>query len=324
MMNDSFRQLVHDALEYARVQPQQAWIFASAEEVQFFQSCSRQQSARRELPQPTASKPIPVKTQIKEGVAKPQLEPKASLPSPSKETPAAAKESAISPQPALKMPAAPSVYRKNLKNRESDKEGLQNLHLERATIAQRQGASENANFGAPPTKSETDSSGSFGIKPSEEIAKTLRKIAPALHILDQVPDDHIAKQISSAWKEKLSGIDVVLIALNNLPDTIELMKNLAKAIQKDLGNVKLMSGDRLEQEKRWDPFFQTNAFRLIIASSGMEQYPELLKHYKALPAQQSAFLADVPLIVLEHPSAYTESPNKKINLWKSLCMMLRK
>ncbi|MBS0605512.1 MAG: hypothetical protein KF898_05245 [Parachlamydiales bacterium] len=269
-MNDSFRQLVHDALNYARAQPQQAWIFASAEEVQFFQSCSRQHSARRELPQPTASKPIPVKTQIKEGVAKPQLEPKASLPSPSKETPAAAKESAISPQPALKMPAPPAI------------------------------------------------------KPSEEIVKTLRKIAPALHISDQVPDDHTAKQISSAWKEKLSGIDVVLIALNNIPDTIELMKNLAKAIQKDLRNVKLMSGDRLEQEKRWDAFFQTNTFRLIIASSGMEQYPELLKHYKALPAQQSAFLADIPLIVLEHPSAYTESPNKKVSLWKSLCLMLKR
>lgn len=269
-MNDSFRQLVRDALEYARAQPQQAWIFASAEEVQFLQSCSRQQSTRRELPQPTASKPIPVKTQIKEGVAKPQLEPNASLPSPSKETPAAAKESAISPQPALKTPAPPAI------------------------------------------------------KPSEEIVKTLRKIAPALHISDQVPDDHTAKQISSAWKEKLSGIDVVLIALNNIPDTIELMKNLAKAIQKDLRNVKLMSGDRLEQEKRWDPFFQTNTFRLIIASSGMEHYPELLKHYKALPAQQSEFLADIPLIVLEHPSAYTESPNKKVSLWKSLCLMLKR
>ena len=49
------------------------------------------------------------------------------------------------------------LYRKNLKNRESDKEGTQNLHLERATIALRQGASENANFEAITTTSETDS-----------------------------------------------------------------------------------------------------------------------------------------------------------------------
>jgi len=55
------------------------------------------------------------------------------------------------------------LYRKNLKNRESDKEGPQNLHLERATIARRQGASEIANFEITPTTSETDSSGSFGI-----------------------------------------------------------------------------------------------------------------------------------------------------------------
>ncbi|MGE0670219.1 MAG: efflux transporter outer membrane subunit [Parachlamydiales bacterium] len=38
------------------------------------------------------------------------------------------------------------------------------MHLEQATIAQRQDASENANFEATSTTSETDSSGSFGIK----------------------------------------------------------------------------------------------------------------------------------------------------------------
>ncbi len=162
------------------------------------------------------------------------------------------------------------------------------------------------------------------VKPSEEIAKTVRKIAPSLIISDQVSDDQNAKKIASNWKEKLIGIDVVLLALNNLPDTIELMKNLAKAIQKNLGPVKLMSGDRLEQEKRWDLFFQTNTFRLIIASPGMEHYPDLLKHYKALPAQQTAFLSNTPLIILEPASVYTDSPNQKIGLWKSLCQMLKK
>ena len=55
------------------------------------------------------------------------------------------------------------IYRNNLKNRESGKECPQNLHLERATIARRQGASENASFEATTTPLETDFSSCFGI-----------------------------------------------------------------------------------------------------------------------------------------------------------------
>ena len=56
------------------------------------------------------------------------------------------------------------VYRNNLKNREFGKEGPQNFHSERATIALQQGASENGNSEANPTSPKTDSSCCFGIK----------------------------------------------------------------------------------------------------------------------------------------------------------------
>ncbi len=55
------------------------------------------------------------------------------------------------------------LYRNNLKNREFDKEAPQNFCLERATIAERQGASENKNSEVKPTPSKPDSSGCFGI-----------------------------------------------------------------------------------------------------------------------------------------------------------------
>ncbi len=55
------------------------------------------------------------------------------------------------------------VYRNNLKNRDYDKEALQNFDSERATIAERQGASENRNSEEKPTPAETDSSDYFGI-----------------------------------------------------------------------------------------------------------------------------------------------------------------
>ncbi len=54
------------------------------------------------------------------------------------------------------------LYRNNLKNREFGKEAPQNLHAERATIAQGQGASEHANFEEKPTPPKTNSSDYFG------------------------------------------------------------------------------------------------------------------------------------------------------------------
>ena len=55
-----------------------------------------------------------------------------------------------------------NLYRNNLKNREFGKEAPQNFDLEQATIAGRQGASENQNSEAPPCQI-PNSSGCFGI-----------------------------------------------------------------------------------------------------------------------------------------------------------------
>ena len=50
-----------------------------------------------------------------------------------------------------------------MKNREFGKEDPRNFYLERATIAEGQGASENKNSEANPTSTKTDSSCCFGI-----------------------------------------------------------------------------------------------------------------------------------------------------------------
>ena len=58
------------------------------------------------------------------------------------------------------------LYRNNLKNRDFGKEGSQDLHSERETIAERQGSSENASPEANPTWPKTHSSGCFGTYPN--------------------------------------------------------------------------------------------------------------------------------------------------------------
>jgi len=64
-------------------------------------------------------------------------------------------------------PSKNDIYRNNLKNRDFDEEAPQNFCSERATIAGRQGASEDENYEVKPTKSKTDSSSCFGIHPSK-------------------------------------------------------------------------------------------------------------------------------------------------------------
>ena len=69
---------------------------------------------------------------------------------------------------AYKTVAKRPVYPNNLKNREFDKKGPQNICSERVTIAERQGASENKDFEANPTQSKTDSSSCLGITQFKE------------------------------------------------------------------------------------------------------------------------------------------------------------
>ena len=56
-----------------------------------------------------------------------------------------------------------SLYLNNLKNGDFDKEAPHNFRLERMTIAERQGMSEDKNFAAKPTPSKTNFSSCLDI-----------------------------------------------------------------------------------------------------------------------------------------------------------------
>jgi hypothetical protein len=161
------------------------------------------------------------------------------------------------------------------------------------------------------------------VESSSPIKKTLQRIAPQIKLVDQVPSDEEAKRIANAWKEKLSDVEVVLLACDTQPDTLELLKGLAKAIDQNLAKSKVISAERLEREKRWDLFLEKNPLRLIIASDGMQQCTELMRFYRAVPSQAQFFLNQTPLFVLSKTSLYKSLEHKAL-LWKTLCQMLKK
>src|SRR5579872_6479708 len=96
-----------------------------------------------------------------------------------------------------------TIYRNGLKNREFDKEGLQNFCSERETIAERQGSSENKNFEGNPTKSKTDSSDYFGIKGALRSAAFATNVAVAVLHPDPIPRA-LATILTVGWMTELS------------------------------------------------------------------------------------------------------------------------
>jgi len=157
----------------------------------------------------------------------------------------------------------------------------------------------------------------------EPLKKTVQQIAPHLALTDAVPDDAEAKRVASGWKETVTDAEVILLACDREQETLELLKNLAKAIDGHLARSKVIAAERLEKEKRWDLFLEKNRLRLLIASDQMQKMPELLRFYRAVPAQSQFFLGETPLLPLLPASTY-RAIDKKAALWKTLCQMLKK
>lgn len=143
------------------------------------------------------------------------------------------------------------------------------------------------------------------------IQAALQKLLPSLRLTEKIPDDLEGKKSANLWKEKIEGIEVVLLALSQDQETLELLKSLAKAIDSKLGSAKIISAERLELSQNWDLFFKANSFRLIVVSEGLAKYKHL-----------SPFLKNRPFVSLENASTYKQI-EKKATLWKTLCQMFQ-
>jgi|HubBroStandDraft_4_1064222.scaffolds.fasta_scaffold95672_2 hypothetical protein len=148
--------------------------------------------------------------------------------------------------------------------------------------------------------------------PISHIKKTVQRIAPALKLFDQIPDDGQAKKIASSWKENIDA-EVVIFRCDSSPETLRFLQGLAKAIDQHLAKVKILNGGKLEQEKRWELFLSKNRFRLIIASDGIQKLPDGLH---MLSKASASFL------ILSPVSAYQSQEHKAL-LWKQLCQQLK-
>jgi DNA polymerase V len=98
------------------------------------------------------------------------------------------------------------AYPNNLKNGEFDKETAQNFCLERMTIAERQGVSEDKNFDAKPTQSKTNFSSCLGIKGNKEKRLKAMKAFDAINQRFGPDAMQFAAEGKQGWRMKRGNV----------------------------------------------------------------------------------------------------------------------
>jgi hypothetical protein len=144
------------------------------------------------------------------------------------------------------------------------------------------------------------------------------QIAPGLRVVEKIPSDEKAKKIAETWKEQEQVAEITFLLLQEGVKERAFLQELVKAVNLVIKPAKLLDGRRLEEEKKWDLFLKTSELKWIFASSGLPQWPELLRYYREIPAAGSHFLGEKPLHFLAPISTYFKTPLLKRSLWQKL------
>ena len=157
----------------------------------------------------------------------------------------------------------------------------------------------------------------------EELRALFAKIAPRMRLLDEIPKDDEAKQISERWKTRNQASPFSLLVHQEPPSHLKLLENLAEALEVVFGGARLIRCASIEKEKQWEAFLSVPTLRtVIICDSTLWQLPNLLQYYREVPSHSERFLHNAPLFLLPDLSLYLKDPLLKRSLWKSLCQKI--
>lgn len=154
----------------------------------------------------------------------------------------------------------------------------------------------------------------------QDIKAALKKIAPSLKFIDEVPSDCVAKRVKEAYLVQKETPDVPILVMDKPPP---LLKSLAKAINTVHGSSHIVDGVKFEREKRWDLFLKSPNLKLIlIPDVALWNALDLMRYYKEISKENKRFLGDVPLILIPDVSLYDKDPLLKRSLWNVITSLL--
>ena len=146
------------------------------------------------------------------------------------------------------------------------------------------------------------------------------KIFPQIALLDEIPDDAIAKKTANRWKTKNQIAPISILYFSEPPKQKALLLEIAKAIDVYFGPARLIDAEAIEKEKQWETFLSSDTLKLVIACDyTLWQLNNLMRHYKEIPSGQTRTLGNIPLLLLPDLSLYLKDPLLKRSLWKAIC-----
>lgn len=143
-------------------------------------------------------------------------------------------------------------------------------------------------------------------------------------LIEKFPSQQIVDAILPVAEKKETSLEVVIIAFNESTEQLQLLTNMAKAIQERLKiNAAVLSASKLEEEQ-WEELFNSKSLRLAIACShGIHAHPKATQLYREAPKKAKFHLGKVSLLPLPDIALYLKEPKLKSGLWNDICGMLR-
>jgi hypothetical protein len=160
--------------------------------------------------------------------------------------------------------------------------------------------------------------------PSKGFKEIVARLAPQLKIQEEIPDDAAAQRAAARWQEPAPAAPVVILSFGHSGAQLSFLKQLARAIDTRLLPTKIIDGQRLEREKKWDLFLADPGLKWILApEQELANFPALLCLYRELPATSERFLGNTPLLLLPPAARFLQHPEEKRALWNTLCRLLK-
>lgn len=160
-----------------------------------------------------------------------------------------------------------------------------------------------------------------------EVEKTLIKnsigrLFPTFVLHPEPLADEMAKEKMYVWKRQKQSSHVAILLSH--PNDLQILKNLAKAIEKQLWPVKLIDAEQLIKTARWKTFTEGRWKCILVAEELIHRIPQLRGHFRQDPVSQKPFLDKIPLLFLQTPLLnYEKQPQLKKLLWAELCQMIK-
>ena len=138
-------------------------------------------------------------------------------------------------------------------------------------------------------------------------------------VIDEIPSDTEARNISHAWKHTQIFPEVILLSFHEADKQRLFLENICLAIEAYGIKASVLSAIQFEQENSWNNLLTAKGLRLILANNyALHTLSGLLKHYKEIPKKGQQYLGKIPLLFLSDLALYLKEPFLKPSLWNAI------